>query len=48
MEKAPNYGVVDMPVELPGTASLSIPNTATGFPEKEPAKKRRSFLSKLF
>jgi hypothetical protein len=47
-DKAPYYGVVDLPVELPGNALLSASNTATGLPEKDPAKKRRSFLSKLF
>jgi hypothetical protein len=48
MEKAPHYGAVDVPVELPGDALLSVSNTATGLSGNEPAKKRRSFLSKLF
>jgi hypothetical protein len=47
-EKATQYGVVDVPVELPGNTLLSASNTATGLPEKEPTKKKRSFLSKLF
>ena len=48
VEKTPHYGVANMPVELPGNALLSAPNTATGLPEKETGKKRKSFLSKLF
>jgi hypothetical protein len=48
VEKMPHYGVANVPVELPGNALLSASNAASGLPEKEPAKKRRSFLSKLF
>ena len=48
VNKTPEYGVVDVLVELPGQAMFSPSYTMASVPEKEPAKKRRSFLSKLF
>jgi hypothetical protein len=48
VNKTPQYGVVDVPVELPGEILLSPSSAPIGLPEKESTKKRRSFLSKLF
>jgi hypothetical protein len=48
VNKTPQYGAANVPIELPGQTLLSPSNAVMGLPEKEAAKKRKSFVSKLF